>query len=74
MPELSDCDDDYGDEEQWMEEGDTEQVDVTCLFCDRWDDATVNAANNLEVLLFYMICFGIVLHMRITANHLSKAF
>lgn len=33
MPELSDCDDDGDDEEQWMEEGDT---DVPCLFCDRW--------------------------------------
>lgn len=43
MPELSDGD----DEEQWMEEGDTEQVNVPCLFCDRWDYATVNAPNNL---------------------------
>lgn len=48
MPELSDGDD--GDDEeqwQWMEEGDTEQVNVPCLFCDRWDYATINAPNNL---------------------------
>uniref|UniRef100_H3CW52 type I protein arginine methyltransferase n=1 Tax=Tetraodon nigroviridis TaxID=99883 RepID=H3CW52_TETNG len=35
MPELSDGDDGGDDEEQWMEEGDTEQVNVPCLFCDR---------------------------------------
>lgn len=36
MPELSDGDDDAGDDEeqwQWMEEGDSQQV--PCLFCDR---------------------------------------
>lgn len=74
MPELSDVDEEGDDEEQWMEEGDTEQVDVPCLFCHRWDYVTVKAFNNLEVRLFDMICFGIVLHMRINANHLSKAF
>lgn len=49
MPELSDGDD--GDDEelwQWMEEGDTEQANVPCLFCDRCDYATINAPNNLE--------------------------
>ncbi|TNM90768.1 hypothetical protein fugu_003057 [Takifugu bimaculatus] len=35
MPELSDGDDDADDEEQWIEEGDTERVNVPCLFCDR---------------------------------------
>lgn len=39
MPELSDGDgdDDFEDEEQWqcMEEEDTQQVKVPCLFCDR---------------------------------------
>lgn len=37
MPELSDGDNDDGDdEEQWMEEGgDSERVTVPCLFCDR---------------------------------------
>lgn len=71
MPELSDGDEDGDDEEQWMEEGDTEQVNVPCLFCHRWDYATVKAFNNLEVRQFDVICFGIVLHMRINANHLS---
>lgn len=45
MPELSDGDDDAADDEeqwQWMEEGDPEQVNVPCLFCDRWDYVTVN--------------------------------
>lgn len=42
MPELSDGDDDDdGDDEegQWMEEETSEQVNVPCLFCDRWDDS-----------------------------------
>lgn len=49
MPELSDGDD-SDDEEQWrwMEEGDAEQVNVPCLFCDRWDYAAINPPNNSQ--------------------------
>lgn len=62
MPELSDGDDDADDEEQWqwMEEGDTERVNVPCLFCDRWDHDKVDferfrKSHSFALPLFYNV-------------------
>ena len=49
MPELSDGDEDDDEEKwQWLEEEDSQEVNVTCLFCDRWDAAAGgNTANSV---------------------------
>lgn len=65
MPELSDGDDDGGDDEeewQWMEEGDTEQVNVPCLLCDRWDYATVPALEKLDYCTVSPHLFSVYLY------------
>lgn len=65
MPELSDGDDDADEEEkwQWMEEGDTEQVHVPCLFCDRWDYVTVDVERfRKSHILALPLFFSVSLH------------
>lgn len=60
MPELSDGDDDVDDDEQWqwMDDADTEQVNVPCPYCDRWDNSTI-----VNIVLLHMICFCIVMYI-----------
>lgn len=66
MPELSDGDDADDEEQwQWMEEGDTERVNVPCLFCDRWDHdfERFRISHSFALPLFYNVSLHCYLYV-----------